>query len=210
MKVEMEHNFPLICYDWDWLFRKFDNPEKAKLSTWKRRLVTQSKEDSNERRPNLYRGDGFEAFTEALMKIIGAFQPIGVYKYSPVPPEKDFGVDGFGVGKNGKDTAVQAKFRSDTSSKLKGKDLKGFVGKALATEEYDVPDEIPKDKRFRNIIIVTTAKRTDYTVENKVYENKVKTFGYKELKRLVDHNLCFWDQFKQLGDELIEKHSFSS
>lgn len=206
MNMEMEHNFPLFCYDWDSLFRNFEDPDKAKLWVWKRRLVEQSEENPDQWDPYKYRGEGFEAFTEALIKLVGTYPAIGIRDYSPVDGDIDYGADGIGMGANGKQAAVQAKFRSNTDSYLTSDDhISNFPAHVWA--EYDVPKELPEDDRFRNLLIVTTAKGLHYEIEEKMYGNKVRTLGYDELSRLVDHNLCFWSQFKRLGDELIAQNS---
>jgi predicted helicase len=206
MNLNMQHNFPLVCYDWDSLFENFDDPDKAKLWVWKKRLVEQSEQNPDQWEPYKYRGEGFEAFVEAFVKLMGTHPNIGITDYSPVPGDQDYGVDGLGTGANGKPAAVQAKFRSNTSSKLTSEDhISNFVSNAVL--EHDVPKELPESDKFRNFLIVTTAEGTHYEIENNMYVNKVRTLGYDELKRFVDHNLAFWQKFKQLGDELISANT---
>jgi hypothetical protein len=182
----MKHHFKNICYNKHELLDGCN-----KLSTFMSRLKKQSHCPHNKwmHEPEKYYGDGFEAFTEVLINLLGATPSIQIKDYSPIT-EGDMGVDGVGYGPNGEIHTVQVKARSDVNSVLTAnKDhISNFVAHSLA--KYNA----------QHMTIFTTAKGLHEGVSDDMYMGKVRTFGQKELRLLVDNNTMFWQYFR---DQLI-------
>jgi hypothetical protein len=133
---------------------------------------------------NKVKGDLFEIFAECFFKVLSADNRVGVYNYE-CNTNDDYGVDGFGIGINEQPLTVQVKFRSDVLDELTEKDIKQFAFQSVINFNVD------KDSK-QNMIVFTNAKGLHWVTENKVYENRVKTLGYNELRILIDNNTVFW------------------
>ena len=167
----------------------------VKLSTFKNRLQKQALLHPNRYDPNLYVGDGFELFVEALIKLSPVDNRIGISDYQCVE-DQDVGVDGSGTGFNGKPATVQVKFRGDGSSVLTANNdhLSNFTSASVL--HFGVA---PEDNK--NMLIVTTAKGLHHFTDNEMYSNKVRCLGWEQLRELVDNNQAFWDSFRRLVEE---------
>jgi hypothetical protein len=189
MNIELTHSFLLTCHDLRGLLDGV-----TKLSTFMNRLVKQSELHPDRFDPLKYRGDGFELFTEALIKLSSADNRIGIYEYQNAPADCP-GVDGFGKGSNGKPATVQCKFvsKSDTVLTATG-NLSNFVNQSLLFFGVD-----PKDSN--NMLVVTTAAGLHYYTDGVMFGKKVRCLGHDELRQLVDNNVAFWEQFKTLALE---------
>lgn len=182
----MKHNFKHYCYNKDELLDSC-----KKLSTFMSRLKKQSKcpHNSWQHEPESYYGSGFEALIEVLINSFGLMNSIQIKDYTPIL-EDDMGVDGFGYGPFGEIHTVQVKARSDVNSVLTAnKDhISNFVAHSLA--KYNA----------QHMTIFTTAKGLHEGVSDNMYMNKVRTFGYNEIRLLIDNNEMFWQKFR---DDLI-------
>jgi hypothetical protein len=150
--------------------------------------------ESFESEKYVYRGDGLEYFTEALIKLMGTHPHIGISEYTTkVGP--DIGVDGVGIGANGYPATVQVKFRSNKMKRLTANDdhLTNFLGASQNVYGVRIDDK-------KNMIIVTTAPGLNFFTDEKMLHNKVRCLGINELAKLVDNNGAFWDSFRQLSD----------
>jgi hypothetical protein len=184
--IELTHSFLLTCHN---LSDLLDNCNK--LSTFCSRLVKQSELYPNRYDPLKYRGDGFELFTEALIKLGSTDNRIGIYDYQNSIADAP-GVDGFGIGSNGKPATVQCKFVSKTDTYLTATgNLSNFVTQSILKFDVDKNDEF-------NMLIVTTATGLHHYSDQVMFDKKVKCLGYNELRQLVDNNLAFWNQFRKL------------
>jgi hypothetical protein len=166
--------------------------ETKKLSTFNRKLVNQSSLYPNRYNPDNYKGDGFELFVEALIKLSPMDNRIGIGKYEPVT-DGDTGVDGFGIGIDLKPATVQVKYRSNNSQLLNSNEdhLSNFITASILRYKID-----PSSKT--NMLIITTAKGLHYFTDNEMFQNKVRCIGYEDLRDMVDNNLLFWDSFRNL------------
>lgn len=182
----MKHKFKYVCYDKKVLLDGCD-----RLSTFMKRLSKQSDEDhgmgwtSDE-----YKGMGFEAFVEVLIKASPVDKRINITNYRPHNIRMDgpdMGIDGFGLSHNGKHHTVQIKFRSNVVEDLTTQDMiSNFVAKTTSHPEYHDAD----------MTIFTTAKGLGFKISEKMYHNRVRTIGYEDLKNFVDGNKAFWDRFR--------------
>jgi hypothetical protein len=142
--------------------------------------------------PFKYRGDGFELFAEALIKLSPVNNEIGVFDYRPVV-SGDTGVDGYGIGSNGTPATVQVKFRANTETVLTANEdhLTNFL--ATSQNKYGV---LLEDRS--NMLVITNAKELHYFTEAEMLHGKVRCLGNERLRLLVDNNNAFWHHFRLL------------
>lgn len=155
---------------------------------------------------NQFRGDSFEGFGEIFLKLMGFNPLVGVYNYEPTPID-DYGIDGNGLGINGKLLTVQFKFRSEFDKTLtEEKDHLGNFLNASFELGVDINDDF-------NMLILTTGKRVFYKDVAIKWKNKVRYIASNEswgcfknqkyipqnptnifsFKTLLDGNLPFWN-----------------
>lgn len=185
----MTHRFKRICHDREALLEGVST-----LSQFMRRLDQQSAIQDVEDADS-YKGDGFEAFVEVLIKASPIDKRINIVGYKPTT-SGDMGVDGAGVCHDGVTPhTVQVKYRSNAQSDLTANrdHISNFVAHSLAnTLKYEGPNgERP------HMSIFTTAKGLHYKVDSKMYAGRVHTWGYAEIKKMVDGNLAFWERFRR-------------
>lgn len=163
-----------------------------KLSTFCSNLEKQSILYPDRYDPDKYKGDGFELFIEALIKLSPIDNRIGISNYEVGNENSDTGVDGRGLGIDGKLATVQVKYRSNNTQLLTtNKDhLSNFVMTSLF-------EGVDKDTKT-NMLIITTAEGLHHFTDNEMFLNKVRCIGYKQLRELVDNNINFWNNFRKL------------
>ena len=157
-----------------------------------------AKEQDEFEEQNFY-GDAFELLVEALIKLSPADSRIGITNYRPRNGNdgKDFGVDGIGVGWNGKPSTVQCKYRSNPMETLNStKDHLGhFVSES--TMRFNVVKE-----KTKNMLVVTTARGIQFDIREKMFNGQVRCLAYEHLthpkKGLVNGNYGFWSHFFKL------------
>jgi hypothetical protein len=187
MNIELTHKFTFQAHDIDALLLDCNSlPEYCK------RFEAQSLLYPDRYEPDNYKGDGFELFVEALIKLHPADNRIGIGNYSPIEG-LDTGVDGTGVGTNGKPAAVQCKYKSNHTTLLTANDdhLSNFIVASVFYNDVD-----PKDKN--NMLIVTTGLDLAPFTKNEMFDNRVRCLGWQQLREMVDNNIVFWDMFRQL------------
>lgn len=192
MEIKLIHPFLVRCHSLSDLLK-----ECNKLNTYCDRLEKQSLKNPNSYDPDHYKGDGFEFFGEALIKLSPVDNRFGICKYIPgQKPEVngDYGADGYGVGMNRFPATAQFKYRSDSSKLLTANDDKLSNFMVSSQNDYGVRFE-----DTNNMIIITTAKGTHPDTEKNMLKGKVRTIGYKHLRKLVDNNIPFWDLFRELA-----------
>lgn len=186
MNIELKHNFIKRSHDLNDLLI-----DCYKLSTFCTRLERQSVLFPDRYDPDKYKGDGFELFVEALIKLHPVDNRIGICNYT-VQEGLDTGIDGRGVGIDGRLATVQVKYRSDKTQLLTAnKDhLSNFVMSSL----FEGVDK----ESTNNMLIITTADNLHHFTDNEMFLNKVRCIGYKQLRELVDNNINFWNKFREL------------
>ena len=192
MEIKLTHSFLNYVYNLNELLEDCN-----KLSTFCSRLEKQSILFPDRFDPNLYKGDGFELFVEALLKLHSVDRRIGISNYEPISKTiQDIGVDGSGTGINNFPATVQVKYRSNNVSLLTANTdhLSNFVAGSLL--HYKVNPE-----HNDNMLIITTAKGLHHFTDIEMYASKVRCLGSEELKKLVDNNDMFWNAFRKLCDE---------
>lgn len=187
MNIELTHRFLLTAHDLPGLLENCN-----KLSTFCTRLERQSVLFPDRYDPDKYKGDGLELFTEALIKLSPVDNRIGISNYQVVEGQ-DIGVDGSGIGANGRPATVQVKYRSDSERTLTANNdhLSNFVMASLLHEGVS-----PEDTN--NMLIITTAQGLNFFTDQEMYKGKVRCLGREHLCELVDNNQLFWDRFREL------------
>lgn len=172
-----------------------------------------SKETEPVKIANDFRGSAFEGFIELFLKLHGMNPLIGVSDYEPISAlGDDYGVDGKGIGMNGKLITVQAKWRGEWDTILYGnKDhLHNFVNASLEMG-VDIEDN-------HNMLILTTANEVFYKDMMVEWREKVRFIAPNQswgcfrgmkyapqdptnvfsFKSLVDDNIPFWNKALEL------------
>lgn len=187
MKIKLNHLFIIRAHDLHGLLINCN-----KLSTFCTRLEKQSILYPDRYDSDKYKGDGFELFVEALIKLSPIDNRIGISNYEPVNENNDTGIDGHGIGIDGKIATVQVKYRSDNRYLLTAnKDhLSNFVMSSLFAG-------VDKDSK-NNMLIITTADGLHHFTDNEMFLNKVRCINYQQLRELVDNNINFWNSFRNL------------
>lgn len=187
MEITLTHSFINKCYNLKELLT-----DCYKVSTFCNRLEKQSILFPDRQNPDTYKGDGFELFVEALIKLHPCDNRIGIGNYQ-VNTNLDTGVDGRGIGIDGKPATVQVKYRSNSMSTLTANNdhLSNFVMTSLLTENVD-------KETNTNMLIITTAAGLHHFTDNEMFLNKVRCIGYNQLRELVDNNILFWNEFRKL------------
>ena len=187
---KLTHVFLKQAHDLDALLKN-----TKKLSTYCTRLEQQSLLFPNRYDPDKYKGDGFELFVEALIKLSPVDNRIGIAQYKPVD-DIDTGADGIGIGIDGKIATVQVKYRGNNTTLLTANTdhLSNFVMTSLL--KYGVE---PTTKT--NMLIITTAAGLHYFTDNEMFLKQVRCIGYQQLRELVDNNINFWNEFRKLIKE---------
>lgn len=136
-------------------------------------------------------GDLFEIFAECFFLLLQSDNRVGCFNYTPGNPLDDNGVDGYGIGIDGKPATVQIKYRGNPLEELKERDLKQFGFQSIVSYNVD------KDTK-QNMIVFTTASGLHWHTEDNVFLNRVRNINRKVISSIVDNNQCFWLGVKEL------------
>ena len=160
-----------------------------------KRLAKQQEEFDEE----TFIGWGFELLIEAMIKLSPADGRIGITSYRPRNRNdgKDMGVDGIGIGWNGKTATVQCKYRSNPMQTLNSNDdhLSNFVSESVT--KFGVTIE-----KSKNMLVVTTAHGIQFDIREKMFNGQVRCIAFEHLthpkKGLINGNFGFWLNFFKL------------
>jgi len=191
--MQLTHNFKTKCHNLKDLF----NPKINTLSKFMTKLEEQSLLDPLRYDSDKYKGDGFEFFIELLLNLYSVDNRIGIYKYEPIQIN-DNGVDGIGLNINGNKCVIQIKYRSNTNDLLSSNkdNLSNLFSDGMLSHNV-----VSSEKDIRHFIF-TTAKGLHFYTEQEMFKNKVKCFGYNEIKQLVNNNFPFWDSCMEIINKL--------
>lgn len=180
----MKHNFKYKAHDLKGLFTGV-----KKFSTFVKRLEEQAQIDPLNYPRDQYVGDGFEFFIETLLQSMPYDNRIGVSNYIPVQSD-DNGCDGIGVNLEGKQCAIQVKFRGNKQSSLTSDDkLAHLISDAQF--KYNIVDN--KKSKVPVFYVFTTAKGLHHYTDSDFFKGRVRCLGYDDLRSLVDNNIPFWE-----------------
>ena len=140
---------------------------------------------------NMFKGNALELFTEFMIKDCGSDNRIGIFDYSPATDieSDDVGVDGFGIGANGKTATVQVKFRAgDFILRANEDHLSNFLTSSWVDHGVDIEDN-------KNMLIVTTGLKVDESTMEKMLKNKVRVLNRDSLRQMYDNRPEWWARF---------------
>lgn len=187
MEIKLTHPFIYRSHNLTALLQNVN-----KLSTFCSRLEAQSLLFPDRYDSEKYKGDGLELLSEVLIKLSPIDNRIGIGNYEPII-SKDIGVDGKGIGLNGKPATVQIKYRSNHKQILTANEdhLSNFFG--TSREHFNVDKE-----DINNMLVITTGGSISPFVQETMFNNKMRCIGYEDLRGLIDNNNLFWDIFRML------------
>lgn len=160
-------------------------------------MYTTGGEDEEESIKNKIKGDLFEIFAEIFFKLTSSDDRVGVTDYTSVRGSDDYGVDGYGIGQNGKPCTIQVKFRSNPTKKLTIKDLKNFQGLSYCKYNVDPTDD-------NNLIVFSNSDDVHWSTETRVMESRIKNLCRNQVSRLVNNNTSFWKNLSKVIDHNIK------
>ena len=139
---------------------------------------------------NKFKGDLFEIFTEGFLHLMGSYPTIGISGYKPVDSYDDNGIDGYGVGIDGKPLTVQIKFRTNSTYELRRDEI-SYFGWLSIHPPFNV------ELNSKNFVIFTNCEGIHYSTKE-TYFNKLRVINGKIIKGTIDNNINFWNNFSEL------------
>jgi len=193
--IHLEHNFKTKAHSLPRLFEGVN-----KMSTLIRRIESEAILDTLRYDADKYKGDAFEFFVELFLALHPTDNRVGVYNYKP-NQENDNGVDGVGVNIRNEKTVVQVKFRSNVLTELSSN--KDSLGNLITDGmlSHNVVADMENPKNFRHFVF-TTADGLNFYTDGEMFKGKVKCFGYKDFRCLLDNNLIFWNKVREIINSL--------
>ena len=199
MEIRLTHPFVHHCHDIVGLLEGVNTvPEFCK------RLNAQSILHVDRYTEKKYKGDGFETLGQAMCLLSPIDNRIGISDYKLVSKDDDYGVDGVGIGTNGRPMTVQLKYKSNPTSYIMFNDdhIGNFIN--LSTRKYcvDMMDT-------KNMLIITTARGLHHSIDdndnilNADGEVCLRCIGYEDLCNMLDNNHNFWNLFRMLVTEAL-------
>lgn len=215
MVVRLTHPFIRRCVDPEALLSKC-----SKFNTFASRLEKQAKKYAegpddgwirapDEELENQYKGDGFELFGEAFIRVFGTDRTIGIdpASYEIIKEGEDRGVDGSGIGLNGNVHTVQFKYRqADCELSTNANQLGNFKAASLGSPQTGgfgvnpTPDENGKC----NMTIIHSGKKLGVTAAGFMLP-EAREINRRDIRRKVDGNTHFWNTFRDSWKEVLEQ-----
>lgn len=193
--LNLEHNFKTKSHS---LPRLFDGVNK--MSQLMRKIESEAILDTIRYDAEKYKGDAFEFFVEVFLALHPNDNRIGVYNYKP-NQENDNGVDGIGVNIKGEKSVIQIKYRSNVLTELSTN--KDFLGNLITDGmmSHGVVADMLDAKNYRHFVF-TTATGLNFYTDQEMFKSKVKCFSYNDFRCLLDNNLIFWNNVREIVNNL--------
>jgi len=159
---------------------------------------------------NQYKGDGFELFGECFIRVFGTDKKVGIEptSYNVIEEGEDRGVDGSGLGLNGKIHTVQFKYRQANHELSTNNDHLGNFAK----NSYSHPDiggfgvdSIPDENGKCNMTVIHSGKCLGVNAAGFMLP-EVHEITRRDLRRKVDNNLHFWNTFRDSWLKALESN----
>lgn len=152
---------------------------------------------------NKYKGDGFELFVEAMIRLFPCDKRLHAIQDYEVITGQDRGIDGHGIsGVNDKPITVQCKYRQANYVLTANRDhLSNFTQSSMF---YFGVDQKPDASGKCNMIIVSSAESLNFFTDNEMFGNMVHAFCRDAIRSLVDNNLSFWKYFRESWIESLK------
>lgn len=214
MIVRLTHPFLRRCIDPDELLS-----DCFLFNTFARRLEKQAERysqgpddgwirSSDDELRNQYKGDGFELFGECFIRVFGTDKRIGIdpSSYTVIEEGEDRGVDGSGIGLNGKVHTVQFKYRQANHELSTNNDHLGNFAK----NSYAHPDiggfgvdNTPDENGKCNMTVIHSGKKLGVNAAGFMLP-EVREITRKDIRRKVDNNLHFWNTLRDSWIKALE------
>ena len=184
LKCTMIHSFPQEYFD---LYRMAENG--FTFRQWNNEVlrIANSRElNFDDDAKNKFKGDMLEVFSEIFFKQFESDESLGITEYQPIEINDDYGVDARGINVNGKQSAIQVKYRSNPEDRISYADIaRTFTSAVLQLHMKDVIDNDRTVFLFTNAGGVTGAFDT-------VMQKKTVIITRGVITTKVDNNITFW------------------
>ena len=184
LKCSMIHSFPREYFD---LYQLAENG--FTFRQWNNEVlrIANSRElNLDEDARNKFKGDMLEVFSEIFFYQFQTDEALGITEYQPIEINDDYGVDARGINVNGKQTAIQVKYRSNPEDRISYADIaRTFTSAVLQLHMKDVIDNDRTVFLFTNAGGVTGAFDT-------VMQKKTVIITRAVIATKVDNNVTFW------------------
>ena len=163
----------------------------VELDDWKEQLTRLAFEHETTLRfpdTDKFLGDAFEHFVECIIRFYETKQHVNCVELTPAP-ENAPGVDFIGKAIDGSVHTIQCKYRTDRNALLSNKSDGIGMFPSTSLTKYNA----------KVMSVWTTAKGLHPTTEE-AFNNKVRTFGFRQIEYLVNQIYGFWDFYaKEFG-----------
>lgn len=184
LKCTMIHSYPREYFD---LYQLAENG--FTFRQWNNEVlrIANSRElNLDEDARNKFKGDMLEVFSEIFFYQFQTDEALGITEYQPIEINDDYGVDARGINVNGKQTAIQVKYRSNPEDRISYADIaRTFTSAVLQLHMKDVIDNDRTVFLFTNAGGVTGAFDT-------VMQKKTVIITRGVISTKVDNNVTFW------------------
>ena len=181
LKCTMIHSYPREYFD---LYQMAENG--FTFRQWNNEVISMARMIDDEDTRNKFKGDMLEVFSEIFFYQFQTDEALGITDYAPIEINDDYGVDARGLNVNGKQTAIQVKYRSNPDDKISYADIaRTFTSAVLQLHMKDVIDNDRTVFLFTNAGGVTGAFDT-------VMQKKTVIITRGVISTKVDNNVTFW------------------
>lgn len=180
------------------LFEDFKNRKgnDATLKEYMKFIKNTSAEIQDEDERQVFKGDMLEILAEIFFKAFSNSPQVGLSNYEPVPLEKDYGVDGFGVNATGKKCAVQIKHRSNPEDSVRYSEMARTYTSAVI--QLGIPLEGDDC-----LYVFTTAFDVSIACKT-VFGKKLRVISRDIISNEINNNVNFWElAYKEIEETLI-------
>ena len=213
MIVELTHPFLWRCKNPDFLLdrcNKFNSyctrlEKQANALNPEKKNETPEQKEARMQAVNKYKGDGFELFTEAMIRLFPCDKRLGLIENYKIVEGQDVGVDGSGVsGYNHKPITVQCKYRQFDCELTANRDhLTNFTSASMM--HFGVDQNPDPETGKLNMIIITSGSNINFFTDSEMFGHKVSSVCRDQIRQLVDNNDTFWKFFALSWKESLKK-----
>ena len=213
MIVPLTHPFLWRCQNPSFLLddcTKF-NTFCSQLEKQAKIVFPQPKQETDEAKNNRmgllykYKGDAFELFVEALIKLFPCDKRLALIEDYQIITGQDVGVDGHGIcGYNHKPFTVQCKYRQHDYVLTANNDhLTNFTSASML--HFGVDQNPDPTTHKCNMLIVSSAESLNFFTDYEMFGQKVHALCRNDIRKLVDNNSTFWKFFAHSWEDSLEK-----
>lgn len=180
------------------LYEDFKNRQgtNATLKEFMKFIKKEALKITDDEESQVFKGDMLEILAEIFFKTFSNSPQVGLTNYEPVPLEKDYGVDGFGVNAAGKKCAVQIKYRSNPEDSVTYPELARTYTSAVI--QLKIPLEGDDC-----LYVFTTAFGVTHPCET-VFGKKLRVISKDIISNEINNNVSFWDvAYKEIEETLL-------